>query len=119
MPRFLAVYMMKGDNVAAFRKLPKAEQAAIDAAGLKAWAEWDARNAAALVEPSRMVGKTLRVTTAGIAPAANEICGVMVLEAESIQAAARLVQDHPHFTIFPGDGIDLMPFVTEPPPEDA
>jgi len=34
MPRFLAVYTMKPENVVRFRALPKAEQEAIDAAGL-------------------------------------------------------------------------------------
>jgi hypothetical protein len=29
--------------------------------------------------------------------------------------AAGLFQDHPHITVFPGDGIDVMPVVTGPP----
>ncbi len=32
--------------------------------------------------------------------------------------AAALFQGHPHITIFPGDGIDVMPVVTKPP-EDS
>jgi hypothetical protein len=46
--------------------------------------------------------------------ASNAICGYIVVEAESAQAAARLFENHAHFTIFPGDGVDIMPFVTEP-----
>jgi hypothetical protein len=30
-------------------------------------------------------------------------------------AATGLFQDHPHITVFPGDGIDVMPVVTGPP----
>jgi len=40
--------------------------------------------------------------------------GYVVVEAESIDAAAKLFANHPHFTIFPGDAVDTMPFVTAP-----
>lgn len=118
MPRFVAVYTMQPQAVAAFRALPKSEQDAIDARGLKAWAEWDQRNAAHLVGPDTMVGKTMRVTTAAIAAATNQIAGFRLVEAPDIAAAAALFRDHPHIAIFPGDAIDVMPVVTEPPPED-
>lgn len=39
----------------------------------------------------------------------------MIVEAADIAAAASLFEDHPHITIFPGDGIDIMPDVTGPP----
>jgi len=118
MPRFVAVYTMKPEDVAAFRALSKAEQEAIDNAGLKAWEEWSKHNAAAIVATDVMVGKTRRVTTAGIAEAQNQIAGFLIVEAADITAAARLFQDHPHITIFPGDGIDVMPVVSEPPKDE-
>lgn len=113
MPRFLAVYTIGPEAVARFRALPKSEQDAIDARGLKQWTEWQERHAAAIRDPGGMVGKTLRVTQDGIAPAVNPFCGYIVVEAESIEAAARLFENHPHFAVFPGDGVDIMPFVTE------
>lgn len=114
MPRFLAVYTMPPENLAHFRSLPKAEQEAIDTVGLKQWKEWEEKNAAAFLDRGGMVGKTLRVTQDGIAKAVNPFCGYIVVEAESIEAAARLFEQHPHFSIFPGDGVDIMPFLTEP-----
>ena len=39
MPRFVAVYTMKPEDVAAFRARPKSKQEATDKAGLKAWEE--------------------------------------------------------------------------------
>ena len=116
MPRFLAVYTMQPEAVARFRRLPKSGQDAIDAVGLKQWLEWEARNAASFAERGGMVGKTKRVTRDGIADAVNTLCGYVVVEAESIEAAARLFENHPHFSVFPGDGVDIMPFVTEPKP---
>lgn len=114
MPRFLAVYTMQPEDLAHFRSLPKAEQDAIDAVGLKQWTEWEARSAASIPDRGGMVGKTLRVTRDGVANAVNPFCGYTVVEAESIEAAARLFENHPHFSVFPGDGVDIMPFLTDP-----
>lgn len=113
MPKFLAVYTMKPEDLARFRSLSKVEQDAIDAAGVPRWVAWEERNAAAIVNRGGMVGKTTRVTRDGISPATNAICGYLIVEAETAGAAAELFRDHPHITVFPGDGVDIMPFVTE------
>jgi hypothetical protein len=115
MPRFVAVYTMRPEDLAAFRARPKSEQEAIDKVGLKAWEEWSKRNAAAIIATDVMVGKTKRVTKSGIADAPNQICGFLIVEAADSAAAAGLFRDHPHITVFPGDGIDIMPVVTGPP----
>lgn len=112
MPRFLAVYTMKPEDLASFRSLPKAEQDAIDAQGVRQWAAWEERNAASILDRGGMVGKTTRVTKHGVTEARNPFCGYLVVEAETADAAARLFLDHPHLTVFPGDGVDIMPFVT-------
>lgn len=111
MPRFLAVYTMRPEDLAGFRALPKSEQDAIDAAGVPLWGEWEKTNAAFLRNPGGMVGKTLRVTKSGTASATNDICGYVVVEAETIEAAAKIFETHPHLTTFPGYSVDLMPFV--------
>lgn len=116
MPRFLAVYTMQPEALARFRSLPKAEQDAVDAVGVPQWVEWENRNAAYFPDRGGMVGKTLRVTRDGIGRASNTFCGYIVVEAETIEAAASLFENHPHFTIFPGDGVDIMPFLTDPAP---
>lgn len=115
MPRFVAVYTVKPEDVSAFRAQPKSAQEATDKAGLKAWVEWGNRNAAAIVATDVMVGQTMRVTRSGIAGAQNQIAGFLIVEAADISAAAGIFQDHPHITVFPGDGIDVMPVVTGPP----
>ncbi len=115
MPRFVAIYTMKQEDFAAFRARPKSEQETINKAGLKAWEEWGKRNAATIVATDVMVGKTRRVTKAGIVDAQNELAGFLIVEAADVAAAAGLFQDHPHIAIFPGHGIDVMPDVTGPP----
>lgn len=71
-------------------------------------------NAASLVNRGGMVGKTIRATKDGITEGVNDICGYVIVEAESAEAAAQLFVDHPHITVFPGDGVDVMPFLTKP-----
>lgn len=115
MPRFLAVYTMKPENLAQFRSMPKAQQDSVDAIGLQRWGEWEKQNAASLLDRGGMVGKTTRVTRDGTTSAVNHFCGYVIVEAETVEAAARLFEGHPHFTVFPGDGVDIMPFLTEPP----
>ncbi len=114
MPRFLAVYNMKAESLARWHNLPDEEKKSRDATGLKQWKEWEEKNAASFPDRGGMVGKAKRVTKDGINDARNDLCGYVVVKAESIEAAARLFENHPHFTIFPGDGVDIMPFVTDP-----
>lgn len=114
MARFLALYTIQPEAVAAFRRMPKSEQDAVDGVGVQQWGAWEAANAAAFADAGGMVGKTLRVSRSGTAPATNPVCGYVVVEAESIEAAARIFENHPHFSVFPGDGVDIMPLVTEP-----
>mgnify|MGYP001081371216 CR=1 FL=1 len=102
MAYFLAVYTMKPESLAGFYARSKAEQDAIDAEGLPKWEAWEQRNAQALVNRG------------GTAPASNDFCGYVVVEAETIEAAADLFRDHPHFSVFPGDTVDLMPFLAGP-----
>ncbi|MGV8936032.1 MAG: hypothetical protein ACOH2J_02855 [Allorhizobium sp.] len=112
MPRFLAVYTMKHEDFATFGRLPKAEQDAIDAEGVAEWAVWESKNAASILDRGGMVGRTTRVNRNGIAKAENPFCGYLIVEADTAEAAAALFLDHPHITIFPGDAVDIMPFVT-------
>jgi hypothetical protein len=114
MSHFLAVYTMPRAGLIAFRTLPKAEQDAVDKKGIPLWEEWEKRTAAHLPNLGGMVGKTRRVTRAGVEDASNTICGYVIVEAEDIDQAARLFADHPHFTLFSGDGVDIMPFLTGP-----
>lgn len=114
MAHFLAVYTMQPESLARFRTLPKAEQDATDAKGVPLWEEWEKRHVSQLPNLGGMVGKTKRVSRDGVSDASNDICGYVIVEADDIDAAARLFADHPHFSVFPGDSVDIMPFMTGP-----
>jgi len=76
--------------------------------GMAAWQAWMARHADQVADTGGPLGKTLRVNEDGIAEATNAISGYVIVQAESREAAARMFIGHPHFSIFPGDGVDLM-----------
>ena len=76
--------------------------------GLNAWTEWGIRHAAAIVDQGAPLGKTKRVSPEGIAGIKNVMAGYVIVQAESHDAAARLFENHPHFSIFPGDSVEVM-----------
>ena len=38
----------------------------------------------------------------------------MAVRADSHEAAAKLFENHPHFTIFPGESVEVMPVLPIP-----
>ena len=60
------------------------------------------------------LGKTRRVSPAGLEDVTNELAGLVVVRAESHEAAARMFEAHPHFTLFPGEAIEVMPILPVP-----
>ena len=62
----------------------------------------------------RPLGKTKKVSAAGVTDISNNIAGYVVVEAEDHEAAARMFEGHPHFTVFPGDGVEVMPCLPIP-----
>ena len=58
----------------------------------------------------RPLGPTLRIDDAGaVAQAVNRLTVFVVVRADSHEAATRLFDGHPHMTIFPCDGVEVMP----------
>ena len=108
MAKFMAIYT--GD--------PNARPAELDhdamARGMAAWQAWGAKYKDRIVEFGGPLGKTKRVDKNGVADASNNIAAYVIVDAESQDAAARMFVDHPHFAIFPGDGVDIMPCMPVP-----
>jgi hypothetical protein len=44
----------------------------------------------------------------------NMIGAYMVVRASSHEEAAKIFIDHPHFTLFPGDSVEIMPVLSIP-----
>src|SRR3954469_22136071 len=103
MKKFLAVYI--GTEAALERaqwnKLDEEKRQAREAAGFAAWVEWGTVHADAIVDRGTPLGKTKRAAPEGIADIKNVMAAYVIVQAESHEAAAKLFENHPHFTIFP------------------
>jgi len=77
-------------------------------AGLNAWHAWMEAKSKQVVVTGGPIGKTKRVSVTGVESARNAICGYVVVSAESHDAAAKLFEGHPHFSIFPGEAVEVM-----------
>src|SRR6516225_2189956 len=84
--------------------------------GIAAWKAWVEKHHAAIVAMGGPLGKTKKVSEHGIEDISNLMSGYTVVRAESHDAAAKLFERHPHFTIFPGDSVEVMPVLPIPAP---
>jgi hypothetical protein len=105
---FLAVYLGSPGAMEAWRNKSESERKALQAKGMAAWDAWAERHREAIVNPGAPLGKTKRVSAAGVADVRNAMAVYMVVRAESHEAAAQMFADHPHFTMFPGEAIEVM-----------
>jgi hypothetical protein len=100
--KFLALYM----------GTPGATPADLDQAtiakGMAAWGGWMGEHAAVIVDSGGPLGKTKQTSKRGVSDMSNSVTGYVIVQAESHDAAARLFEGHPHFSIFPGDAVEVM-----------
>src|SRR5258706_15456149 len=102
---YLAVFLgsKTGPRRLAWDALSEADRRAQEREGIAAWKAWVDRHQAAIVAMGGPLGKTKKVTPGGIADISNDIGAFTVVRADSHAAAAKLFEQHPHFSIFPGD----------------
>jgi hypothetical protein len=109
MKKFVALYM----GSAAARERTPPDDATI-ANGLAAWRKWMADHASAVIDNGGPLGKTKRIGRDGISDTRNAVAGYVVVEAASHEAAAKIFEGHPHFSIFPGDSVEIMEVLPVP-----
>jgi hypothetical protein len=108
MKKFVAVYLGSANAMSGWEKLSEAERNQRQAAGMKAWGDWMTTHQKSVVETGGPLGKTKRVNPQGVSDTKNSLTGYVVVQAESHDAAAKLFLNHPHFSIFPGDSVEIM-----------
>lgn len=75
---------------------------------MAAWGAWMGKNAEYIKDAGGPLGRTMRVSSSGVEAARNSLTGYIIVEADTHQAAARLFENHPHFTIFPGEAVEVV-----------
>jgi hypothetical protein len=108
MKRYLAVFTTSPQAMARWESITEAERQKRQAQGVAAWTRWATENAAVIVEMGGPLSRTKLVAAGGISDTRNNLAAFTVVQAESQDAAAKLFLNHPHFTIFPGEGVEVM-----------
>lgn len=116
MKRFLAIYIgtAAAHEKAKWNEMPEEKRNAIDARGFAAWEKWAEDHASAIVDMGSPLGKTKRANADGVSDFKNGMTGYVIVQAESHEAAAKMFEKHPHFTIFPGDSVEIMECIPLP-----
>jgi len=99
---------------AAWDALGEGERRAKEQEGIAAWKAWADKYQGAIVYMGGPLGKTQEISAAGVADASNALAAFTVVRADSREVAARMFQNHPHFAIFPGDAVEVMPVLAIP-----
>lgn len=90
------------------------EANARQAMGVRAWNAWVETHKGAIVDLGSPTGKTKRADPNGVSDSANAVTAYTIVRAASHEAAARMFEGHPHFTIFPGEAVEIMPCLPIP-----
>lgn len=110
MKHFLAIYTgsPSTENMQKWNALDEKTRREREKAGMEAWGQWGAKHQNAIVYQGGPLGKTKLVNKKGIADITNLMAAYTIVQAESHEAAAKIFTEHPHFSIFPGDGVEIM-----------
>ena len=113
---YLAVFLSNKSSPRwrAWYAMSEEERRATDEVGLAAVKAWDEAHKDDIVYIGGPLGPTKRTSEAGIADVVNELTVFVVVRAPSHEAAARMFEGHPHFTIFPCDCVEVMPLLAGP-----
>lgn len=111
---YLAVFLGNSERMAAWNALSDADRNAKIAEGMAAWKAWVVKHQEAIVSMGGPLGKTKNISAAGIEDVRNALGAFTVVRASSHEAAAKMFEDHPHFTIFPGESVEVMPVMPIP-----
>ncbi len=113
---YLAVFLgsKTSPRHAAWAALSEGDRRTKEQEGMAAWKAWVDKHHAVIVEMGGPLGKTKKINERGIEDTSNEMGAFTVVRAESHEAAAKLFEKHPHFSIFPGDAVEIMPVLPIP-----
>jgi hypothetical protein len=113
---YLAIFVgsQNGPQWQAWNALSEAERHARGQQGMAAWHAWVDEHKADIVGMGGPLGKTKKIGPNGVEDIRNQMTGFTVVRAASHEAAAKLFENHPHFAIFPGDAVEIMPVLPIP-----
>jgi len=107
---FLAVFLGSPNEpmMAKWNALPDAERQQKMKEGGNAWHARVEKHKDAIVFMGSPLGKTKVASKKGISDTSNALCAYTVVKAGSHDDAVKMFAVHPHFTIFPGESVEVM-----------
>lgn len=113
---YLAIFLgsQTSPKMAAWNALSPADRQTKEREGIAAWKAWVEKHHGAILEMGGPLGKTKKVDARGVTDIANELGAFTVVRAASHEAAAKMFENHPHFAIFPGERVEIMPVLPIP-----
>ena len=113
---YLAVFLgsKTSPRMQAWLAMPEAERKAKEQEGFIGWKSWVEKHQDAVAFMGGPLGKTKSITADGIEDISNAMSAFMVVRADSPEEAAEMFENHPHFAIFPGESVEVMPVLPIP-----
>jgi len=108
MKHYLAVFLGHPGAFEKWMQMDEPKRKALEKQGMEAWHAWVEKHASAIVDGGGPLSRTKRIDSAGITDVRNLLSGYTVVKADSQEAAAKMFVGHPHFTIFPGEAVEVM-----------
>lgn len=110
MKKFLAIYIgsMSGENMKKWNDMGEEAKKAKQQEGMNAWMDWGMKNSKSIIDQGSPLGKTKRIDSSGVSDTKNLMTGYVIIEAESHDEAAKKFLNHPHFSVFPGEAVEIM-----------
>jgi hypothetical protein len=84
---------------------------------MQLWMNWAVRVGGAMADMGSPVGSVATVRPSGdgpTSPSSPPVCGFSILEADSVDAVKKLVDDHPHFHGSGDPSIEVLEFLPIP-----
>ena len=109
MKKFLVLYKASTE---AFQQAMKSSTPEQQKAGMDAWMSWSKKAGSSIVDMGAPLGKSVRVAKGGaMSPVTNDLGGYSIMQAESKEALAATMKEHPHFMMVSGtiEIIEIMP----------
>ena len=111
MKKFLVLYKA---STQAFEQMMKSSTPEQQKAGTEAWMAWSKKAASSIVDMGGPLGKSLRVAKGGnVSTVVNDLGGYSVMQAESKEALAAQMKEHPHF-MMPDSSIEIVELMPIP-----
>ncbi|MCP5381338.1 MAG: hypothetical protein H6912_03135 [Kordiimonadaceae bacterium] len=110
MKQYLAIYTgsREAREKSGWDQMDPEKRKVLEKSGIEAWHGWMNKNQQSIVFHGGPLGKTKSISRNGVSDVVNNLAGYIVINAESYEDAAEKFLDHPHFSIFPGDAVEIM-----------